>query len=102
MLCAAMLPQPEEERVNRGREHGAPRPERVPIRRYFLNGREVARRDALNEWIRQSVADGASASYARRVFDAAEELQPRAIGEVAQAQRELDAKGVVVTGAEGL
>lgn len=88
--------------MSRNREPVAARPERAPVRRYFVGGREVARRDALNDWIRRSVADGASASYARRLFELAEDLQPRPIGEVAQAQRELDDKGVVITGAEGL
>jgi len=77
------------------------RPERAP-RRYFVGGREVSRREALNEWLRRVAADGMIASYARRTFETAEELSPRRPGEIAQARGALDAKGIVVTGAEGL
>jgi hypothetical protein len=71
-------------------------------RRYFVRGREVSRREALNEWLRQVATEGMTASYARRTFETAEELSPRRPGEIAQARGELDGKGIVVTGAEGL
>lgn len=72
------------------------------IRRYFIGARETSRRDALNEWLRRSQADGWTAARARRAFEAAEELHPVPAGEVAQARGAMDANGVVITGAEGL
>jgi hypothetical protein len=72
-----------------------------PERRYFVRGREVGRREALGDWLRFASGEGQSASQARREFEVAEELKPRPIGEVAQAQRALDAAGIVITGVEG-
>lgn len=68
-------------------------------RRYFVGGREASRRVALAEWLRLST--GLGTLQARRTFELAEHGRGR-LGEVAQAQRALDAEGVVITGVEGL
>ena len=68
-------------------------------RRYFLNGREASRRVALAEWLRLAAGEGAV--RARRLFELAEHGRARP-GEVAQAQGELHARGIVITGVEGL
>lgn len=71
-------------------------------RRYFIADAETSRRQALNEWLRRAAAHGSTALRARRVFEVAEGRQAASPGEVAQARGEMDAQGVVVTGAEGL
>jgi len=71
----------------------------TPTRRYFLNGRESSRRMALAEWLR--LASGEGTVRARRIFELAEHGRARP-GEVAQAQGELHARGIVITGVEGL
>lgn len=71
----------------------------MTTRRYFVHGREASRRVALAEWLRVSV--DRSALQARRQFEIAEQGRARP-GEVAQAQGELHARGIVITGVEGL
>ncbi|MDO9489114.1 MAG: hypothetical protein Q7J32_12120 [Sphingomonadaceae bacterium] len=67
--------------------------------RYYLNKRETSRRMALAEWLRLAAGEGAV--RARRIFELAEHGRARP-GEVAQAQGELHARGIVITGVEGL
>jgi hypothetical protein len=67
--------------------------------RYYLHERETSRRLALAEWLR--LASGEGAVRARRLFELAEHGRARP-GEVAQAQGELHARGIVITGVEGL
>lgn len=67
--------------------------------RYYLNERETSRRMALAEWLRLAAGEGAV--RARRIFELAEHGRARP-GEVAQAQGELHARGIVITGVEGL
>lgn len=71
----------------------------MTTRRYFLHGREASRRVALAEWLRLSAGQGTL--QARRLFELAEHGRARP-GEVAQAQGELHARGIVITGVEGL
>lgn len=71
----------------------------MTTRRYFVHGREASRRIALAEWLRLSAGRGAL--QARRLFETAEHGRARP-GEVAQAQGELHAQGIVITGVEGL
>ena len=71
----------------------------TPTRRYYLNGRESNRRMALAEWLRLAAGEGTV--RARRLFELAEHGYARP-GEVAQAQGELYARGIVITGVEGL
>lgn len=54
---------------------------------------------ALAEWLR--LASGEGTVRARRIFELAEHGRARP-GEVAQAQGELHARGIVITGVEGL
>lgn len=70
-------------------------------RRYYVHGREVARREALDDWLRAAMADGWLKLVARRAFERAEDFAQGKPGELAQAQRDLATAGVVITGVEG-
>jgi len=73
----------------------------VRHRRYFVHGREVARREALDDWLRAAADAGWIKLVARRTFETAEDFLRARPGELAQAQRDIAAAGVVITGVEG-
>ena len=64
-----------------------------------LNLAKRGARLALAEWLR--LASGEGTVRARRIFELVEHGYARP-GEVAQAQGELHARGIVITGVEGL
>jgi hypothetical protein len=70
-------------------------------RRYYVHGREVARREALNDWLRAAASVGWIKLAARRTFETAEDFARAKPGELAQAQRDIATAGVVITGVEG-
>lgn len=70
-------------------------------RRYYVHGREVPRRIALDDWLRAAVSTGWIKLAARRTFEMAEDFTRAKPGELAQAQRDIGTAGVVITGIEG-
>lgn len=73
----------------------------VKNRRYYVHGREVPRREALDDWLRAAADAGWVKLVARRTFEAAEDFLRGKPGELAQAQRDIATAGVVITGVEG-
>jgi hypothetical protein len=73
----------------------------VKNRRYYVHGREVPRREALDDWLRAATNAGWIKLVARRTFETAEDFARARPGELAQAQRAIEAAGVVITGIEG-